>query len=66
MKIIEILYLKIIITVGGSQLCDCLTPISECDKCEVDCQTDCNDITRVGNKCFSEFACDDLLFDIGK
>merc|ERR1711903_296812 len=51
---------------GGSRICECKVQ-SECSsyKCEVDCQSDCNDLSSEGGKCFSEFACQkDLLFEI--
>merc|ERR1712153_214208 len=46
--------------------CECVTPTESCDKCEVDCGSDCNDLTREGGRCFSVFACDRdlLLFDV--
>ena len=56
--------------VGGSRICVCKNGSgiqSECSKfkCEVDCQSDCNDLTSNGGKCFSELACQqDLLFEI--
>merc|ERR1712086_1091492 len=51
--------------------CECVTPTESCDKCEVDCGSDCNDLTKEGGsfwgkRCFSVFACDRdlLLFDV--
>merc|ERR1712129_386898 len=46
--------------------CECVTPTEFCDKCEVDCGSDCNDLTKEGGRCFSVFACDRdlLLFDV--
>ena len=46
--------------------CECVTPTEFCEKCEVDCGSDCNDLTKEGGRCFSVFACDRdlLLFDV--
>merc|ERR1712086_792452 len=33
--------------------CECVTPTESCDKCEVDCGSDCNDLTKEGGRCFS-------------
>ena len=42
----------------------CLINSDTCSECEVDCKSDCNDLTRLGGKCFSELACQPaLLFE---
>ena len=45
--------------------CVCLQYLgnTECDECEVDCQSGCTDISRSGGKCFSKTACHtELIF----
>ena len=50
--------------VGGSQACQCLVDNDDCNQCEVDCMSDCNDLSIEEGKCFSENACNkQLLFD---
>eukprot|EP00092_Neocalanus_flemingeri_P097520 GFUD01124286.1.p1 GENE.GFUD01124286.1~~GFUD01124286.1.p1 ORF type:complete len:150 (+),score=41.68 GFUD01124286.1:604-1053(+) len=49
---------------GGDKFCECLDSEAPDGACEVDCMSDCNDLSRVGGKCFSVFANEDpLLFD---
>merc|ERR1719318_1439795 len=50
--------------IGGARICECLVPSPGCTKCEVDCQADCNDLVKEEGKCFSEYACQDLLFEL--
>merc|ERR1719318_809687 len=40
----------------GVQICSCISPSEECERCEVECQADCNDLKTDGTKCFSESA----------
>ena len=52
--------------IGGDKICLCVNSSisNSCTKCEVDCMSDCNDLTKEGEKCFSELACQSaLLFD---
>merc|ERR1719186_2571218 len=52
--------------IGGDKICLCVNSSisNSCTKCEVDCMSDCNDLTKEGEKCFSELACQvALLFD---
>ena len=52
---------------GGTQMCQCLNNNGSCDSCEVDCMSDCNDLTSKEGKCYSGLACNPLLlfeFDI--
>ena len=52
--------------IGGDKICLCVNSSisNSCTKCEVDCMSDCNDLTKEGEKCFSELACQPaLLFD---
>jgi len=46
-------------------LCECLTSSNSCSMCEVDCGSECRDLTGDGQKCFSKLACQsDLLFEV--
>jgi len=49
--------------IGGAKICECLNRSNYCSDCEVDCLSDCNDLTRVESKCFSKLACKPLLFE---
>ena len=54
---------NISLPLGGNQICECLVSSPGCVKCEVDCKSDCNDVFKEDGKCFSELACQDLLFE---
>merc|ERR1740137_314272 len=50
--------------IGGDKICECLVS-ADCEECEVDCKSDCNDISKNDGKCFSKFACQyGLLFEL--
>ena len=45
-------------------MCQCLDSGTVCNMCEVDCRTDCNDLAKLGRKCYSALACQPLLFEV--
>jgi len=49
------------------EICICLEDYGGyCERCQVSCRADCNDITREGSVCYSNYACDgNLLFEEG-